>query len=212
MELKHLIRQFAYKIEPKPEGGFIARAIDPTIPPLEAPTRAELQQKIQAKISDTLSAEFPGLKLPSDEGKERTFSFHIEHTPEGGFAIHSSDPNEQVIEADTHEDIESRLAEKLAGFIGKHFAPELSQALASQANPADIKLVVHRKTFTVKTHAQPVDSGGTTQNLQPASPLQLSAGDNSPITPESSGFWNIFRFLLAALIAGLMLYLFLHRH
>ncbi len=211
MELKHLVKQFAYRIEPKPEGGFIARAGDPTIPPLEAPTRAELQKQIQAKIASVLAVEFPGLKLPSAQGKERTFSFHIEHTPEGGFAIHSSDPNEQVIQANTHEDIENRLAEKLVGFIGKHFAPELSQALAGQANPADIKVIVNRKTFTVNTHAQPVDSGET-HDLQPANALQLNAGDNSPITPESSGSWNIFRFLLAALVVGLMLYLFLHRH
>lgn len=210
MELKHLVKQFTYRIEPKPEGGFIAHATDPSIPPLEAPSREELQQKIQAKISDALAAEFPGLKLPSAEGEKRTFSFHIEHTPKGGFAIHSSNPNEAVIEGNTHEEIESRLAEKLAGFVGKHFAPELSQVLAAQGNPADIKMVVNRQTFTVKTHSGQPSSG--TQDLQPATPLELNASDNSPITPESSGAWNILRFLFAALIIGLMLYVFLHRH
>ena len=39
MELKRLITHFTYRIEPKPEGGFIAHATDPTVPPLEAPTR-----------------------------------------------------------------------------------------------------------------------------------------------------------------------------
>lgn len=210
MELKHLVKRFAYKIEPKPEGGFIAHATDPSIPPLEAPTREELRQEIQARISDALAAEFPGLKLPSAEGQKRTFSFHIEHTPDGGFAIHSSDPNEQVIEAKTHEDIESRLAEKLGGFVSKHFAPELSQALAAQGNPADIKVVVNRKTFTLKTHSGQA-SFGATQDLQPATALQLNASDNAPITPERSSIWGIVRFLVAAIIVALMLYLFLHR-
>ena len=210
MELKRLVRQFAYKIEPKPEGGFIAHPSDPAVPPLEAPTREELQQKIQARIADALATEFPGLKLPSAEGKERTFSFHIEHTPQGGFAIHSSDPNEQVIEANTHQDIESRLAEKLIGFVGKNLAPELSQALAAQGNTGDIKVVVDRKTFTAKTHSGQASSG--TQDLQSITPLELNAGDNTPITPESSGAWSIVRFLLAALVIALMVYLFLHRH
>jgi hypothetical protein len=211
MELKRLVKQFTYRIEPKPEGGFIAHASDPSIPPLEAPTREELTQKIQAKISDALATEFPGLKLPSAEGKERTFSFHIEHTPEGGFAIHSSDPNEQAIEGKTHEEIESRLAEKLVGFVGKHFAPELSQALAAQGSPADIKVVVNRKTFTMAAHSPQVSSG-TTETVEPATSIQLNASDDSPITPESSGTWNILRLLLAALIVGMMLYVFLLRH
>jgi hypothetical protein len=210
MELKHLVKQFTYRIEPKPEGGFIAHATDPSIPPLEAPTREQLQQKIQAKIADALATEFPGLKLPTAEGNERTFSFHIEHTPEGKFAIHSSDPNEAVIEGKTHDEIEGRLAEKLLGFVGKHFAPELSQALAAQGNPADIKVVVNRQTFTVKTHSGQASSG-TAQDFQSATPLELNASDNAPIIPESSGAWSVLRFLLAALIVGMMLYLFLYR-
>jgi len=56
MELKRLITHFTYRIEPKPEGGFVARASDPTLTPLEAPTREELQQKIQANIKPALGA------------------------------------------------------------------------------------------------------------------------------------------------------------
>jgi hypothetical protein len=59
MELKRLISHFTYRIEPKPEGGFIAHASEPGVPPIEAPTRAELQQKIQANISAALGTEFP---------------------------------------------------------------------------------------------------------------------------------------------------------
>lgn len=64
MGIRHLITQVAYRIEPKPEGGFIARARDPNVPPLEAPTREELLQQVQAKIAAALNTEFPGLKIP----------------------------------------------------------------------------------------------------------------------------------------------------
>ncbi len=102
MELKRLITHFTYRIEPKPEGGFIAHATDPTVPPLEAPTREELQRKIQANIAAGLTSEFPGLKLPL-ENQELKFAFHIELMPGGGFAIYSADPNAKPIEGATHE-------------------------------------------------------------------------------------------------------------
>ena len=35
--------------------------------------------------------------------------------------------------------------------------------------------------------------------------------DNSPITPETSSSWTIFRFLLALLIIAAMMYFFLQR-
>jgi len=49
------------------------------------------------------------------------------------------------------------------------------------------------------------------------SPANASLGsvgdaiDNSPITPETSSSWTIFRFLLALLIIAAMMYFFLHR-
>ena len=92
MELKRLITHFTYRIVPKPEGGFIAHATDPTVPPLEAPTREELQRKIQENIAAGLASEFPGLKLPL-ENQQLKFAFHIERKPGGGFAIHSADPD-----------------------------------------------------------------------------------------------------------------------
>src|SRR5260370_27811263 len=155
MDLKRLITQFTYRIEPKPEGGFIAHATDPTVPPLEAPTRQELQRKIQANIAAGLASEFPGLKLPL-ENQQLKFAFHIERKPGGGFAIHSADPNAQPIEGATHEEIESHFAEKLINFVGKHFVPELSQALAAQRS-GDIKVFVNRKTgFTPNARPHPV--------------------------------------------------------
>src|SRR6266478_9672244 len=89
-DLKRIISTFTYRIESNPEGGFIAHATDPSLPPLEATTREELQQKIQANIAAAVEAELPGLKLPL-ENKEVTFAFHIEHQPGGGFVLQSTD-------------------------------------------------------------------------------------------------------------------------
>ncbi len=105
MELKRLIQHFTYRIEPKPEGGFIARATDPSVPPLEAPTREELQQKIQANIAAALATEFPGLKLPLNN-KEVHLAFHIEHKPGGGFVLQSTDGSAPPIFGATHAEIE----------------------------------------------------------------------------------------------------------
>src|ERR1700732_2774289 len=214
MELKSLITHFTYRIEPKPEGGFIAHTTDPTVPPLEAPTREELQRKIQENIAVGLASEFPGLKLPL-ENQQLKFAFHIERKPGGSFAIHSADPDAPLIEGATHEEIESHFAEKLIAFVGKHFLPELSQALAAQGS-GDIKVFVNRKTgFTVNAGSHTV-SLGSARDLPPAGSIQTDdatmqdakwgdtktanaslgnvgdAIDNSPITPETSSSWTIF--------------------
>jgi hypothetical protein len=228
MEFKRLITQFTYRIEPKPEGGFIAHASDPNMPPLEAPTREELQQKIQATIMSGLAEQFPGLKLPL-QGQETKFNFHIESQPGGGFALHSADPDTQPVEG-TQEQIESHFAEKLIGLAEK-FSPELRQALASQGASGDVKVFVNRKTFTVKggSHALSLSLG---QDLLPtnalpsggpsaghampgevASPDPASIGgtiSSSPITPERSGSGSIFLFLLTVLIVGALMYFFLY--
>jgi len=140
MELKRVISHFTYRIEPKPEGGFIAHASDPGVPPIEAPTRVELQQKIQANIAAALGTEFPGLKLPL-ENKEVNFAFHVEHAPDGGFILQSTDGKELPIIGSTHAEIQNKFAEKLLGALGKDLMPELSKALAS-AGSGDVKVVV----------------------------------------------------------------------
>src|SRR5437870_13502688 len=91
MELKRLISHFTYRIEPKPGGGFIAHPADPSVVPLEAPTREELQKKIQENILAGLGAQFPGLKLPL-ENQNPQFAFHTERSPQGGSLIHLPDP------------------------------------------------------------------------------------------------------------------------
>ena len=232
MELKRLITHFTYRIEPKPEGGFIAHASDPSVSPLEAPTREELQQKIQANIAAAMVAEFPGLKLPI-ENQELKSSFHIERTPTGGFSIHSADPKAQSTEGATHEEIESQFAEKLIAFVGKHFMPELSQAFAAQGNSGDIKVFVKRKVGLVVNEGSNRLSLGF--DLSPAGSIQPddvkvedakpgdvnptnacfgSSGDtitNSPITPVNSSNWTIFRFLLTLLIISALMYFFFYQ-
>jgi len=122
VDLKRVITTFTYRIEAKPDGGFIAHASDPNVPLLEAPTREELQQKIQTTIAAAVAEQFPGLKLPA-EGQPFKFDFHIKAKPGGGFSLHSHnrDPNAAAIEGATHADIELPFAEKIAGVLGKYF-------------------------------------------------------------------------------------------
>ena len=105
-----MISTFTYRIEAKPQGGFIAHASDPSLPPLEALTRQELQEKIQASIGTAVAREFPGLNLPTENlpsgNKGPKFAFHVEAKPGGGFSIHSHDPNAAAIEGASHEEID----------------------------------------------------------------------------------------------------------
>jgi hypothetical protein len=224
MDLKRLVTHFAYKIEPKPEGGFIARATDATVPPLEAPTREELQQKIQQNILNALSAEFPGLKLPA-QGKHLEMSFHVEHTPGGGFSIHSTDPNATVIATADRKEFESQFLEKFLGFAGKHLMPELSQALAAQVGSANINVVVDRKTsFRMNSSPQGLSFGGPRTQLSVGgtpteipklteAPANFEIGGtigNDAIEPESSNAGKVFGFILVLLTLFALTYLFLH--
>jgi hypothetical protein len=210
MEIKRLLAHFTYRIEPKPEGGFIAHATDPSVPPLEAPTREELQQKIQANIAAALAAEFPGLKLPL-ENKEVNFAFHIEHKPGGGFILQSTDGKELPITGSTHAEIENHFAAKVLGALGKRLVPELSAALAGQLGSGDVKVVVNRKV--VFSTSSPTLSSGDASSMQVENPKLSNALNptNSPITPEPGTISPILRFLLAALILVGLIYLFRHR-
>ena len=211
MELKRLISHFTYRIEPKPEGGFIAHPSDPTVPPLEAPTREELQQKIQANIGAALAAEFPGLKLPL-ENNQLKFSFHVEHKPGGGFIIQSTDGKGAPIEGATHAEIESHFAEKVVGLLGKHLMPELSQALAGQLGSGDVKVFVNRKvSFPAGSPALTLGYAGSIQAESAKSTGTVNPADSSPITPERSNVGTILRFVLTLGIIAVLMYLFLHR-
>jgi hypothetical protein len=223
MELQRLIKHFTYHIEPKPGGGFVARADDTSLPPLEAATRWELQEKIQQNISTALAAEFPGLKLPIKQ-KELKVTFHIERRSDGGFTIHSSDPNAPPTAAASHE-IESKFAEKLIGFMGKHLASKLPPELAAQVASGDIKVFVNRKVVPgtgaltpngtqMLTTLMEGDKPGTatygnTNALGATGGTISYSGDDSPIKPGNDTSWKFLRFLLTLLIIGAMLYFYL---
>jgi len=66
MEIKNATTKFMYWIEPKPGGGFIARPSGATsdgsaMETIEGATREEVQEKIQAKITELIEQEMPTL-------------------------------------------------------------------------------------------------------------------------------------------------------
>jgi len=226
MDLKRLISHFSYRIEPKPEGGFVARPSDPTVPALEAATREELQQKIQANIVSALATEFPGLKLPL-EAKTK-YVFHVETKPGGAFALHSADPDTKPIEGTSHGDIENHFADKLIEFLGKHLTPELAKTMAASASTGNVQVFVNTQSGAkVDLDAAELKFGKPQTKLVTASILEFSKRSdakpantdfnavpgpvgNSPITPEN-GSGKFFRLLLAVLVIALVLYFFLHQ-
>jgi hypothetical protein len=227
MELKHLVKQFSYRIEPKPGGGFIARSTDPAVPPLEAPTREELQRQIGEKLSAALAESFPGLNIPV-QNKTSRFEFHIEPKPEGGFSVHSTELGDGTTQPVNHEKMD-HFAEELLGFVDKHF-PDLKETLMQKA-------MSQGQITSTNEGSVPQNTLGTlasARNLLPTNPMpnvvatvttsisrngkQLNGNlgdvgrgiENNPITPQASGNWAVFRFLLAALVLALFFYLFLH--
>jgi len=231
MELKRLVQQFAYKIEPKPEGGFIARPSDPSIPPLEAPTREELQHKIQERLVNSLGERFPALKQALQDqhlqGKKLNFDVHIERRPDGGFAVHSDQSTTPGSSPVEHEKLD-HFAERMLNFVAKN-VPQVGDTLDAIAESGEVEV------FTTKAGAAP--SAGTAlgaaKALLPTDPMQSSeftvqsvetvttgpgkansnypVVTNAPITPEASSLKTFFRLLLAALIIAGMVYLYLHR-
>ena len=230
MEIKNTLSKFIYHIEPKPEGGFIATCGDSTLPPLEAETRAELEQQIQARIAAAMASLFPKLQIP--QSKETKFSWHIEAKPGGGFVAHSTDPALQSIEGTTKAEVEKWLIEKSAMFLEKDLPPELAEKLKAQAVSGQLDVVISSKIgIAGQASSQTVALGNATNSLLPSvfatlqgkqvagsansslpsrTPLSTTdLNDTSPITPGSnSGFF--FRFLLAALVVLGLLFLFLH--
>lgn len=232
MEIKRLAAKYVYRIEAKPEGGFIARASDPNVPPIEAATRGELQQKIQSTVLAGLGVDFPGLKLPAGSG-ETKFSFHVEKQPDGSFDIHSSDPSATPLNAASHDLVESHFAEKLVEFMGKHMLQEVPESMRAAMASGDIKVFINKSSgFTLTTSRSsssgtPVASeaalptpGSTSSTPAPMLSNNSSAAtfsssstsiDSSPITPvnESGKFLKIL-LVLAAIGALILLYLKYH--
>lgn len=218
MDLKRLVSQFAYHIEQKPDGGFIARASDPSTPPLEAPTREELLKAIQQKVVADLSAEFPDLKLALD-GTQHQFAFHVERTSAGGFSIHSADPNTDVVHAATEQDLQTHVLEKILNAAGKSILPQLAQALAAQGNLGNVNVVVKKTSFKMNS-GKAASSLGAGQSTAMQTPVSDGTSftnasnvllDGSPITPEPSSFGKVFRLVPVFLLLGALIYFLLHR-
>ena len=226
MEINRLVSKYVYRIEPKPGGGFIARASDPSVPAIEASSREELQQKIQSAVFAGLSADFPGFKLPANAG-DMKFAFHVERTPGGTFDIHSSDPNSAPIQASTQGEVESHFAEKFISLLGKHMLPGLSEELRQQLASGNVKVFMKggseftiTTTQTSVTQTQPGSSAPQALTSQASSSGPISSPiyssspapiDSSPITPVSEGGGKFFRILLALLVlAGVIYFLLQH--
>jgi hypothetical protein len=222
MHIKHLMQQFIYRIEAKPEGGFIARPADPSAPILEASTREELQQKIQANLVAALSETFPGLKFPLEKGRVN-FEVHVGRKPEGGFAIHSAQIGTPVIGVVTHERVD-HFAEELLSFLEKHF-PDLSQAMIASAVSWDSKILTTQNTGSQFGGPQGLAPGHVVpsryRNVEAGSVGEANTGDpifkigdgiaHTPITPQTSSNWPIFQFLLTLLVIAAAMYFYLHR-
>ena len=227
MEIKRLAEKYVYRIEAKPEGGFIARATDPNVPPLEAATRDELRQKIQSTVLAGLGMDFPGLKLPAGSG-EMKFSFHVEKQPDGSFDIHSSDPAAAPLNAASHDQVESHFAEKLIEFAGKHMLQNAPEALRAQMASGDIKVFIKKSSgFTVTTSRSSdqtpqlhsaVQGSDASPVVSPvisnrASTVTIGSSgtpiDSSPITPGNEGSSKFFRILLILLALAAVAFFFL---
>ena len=218
MDLKRLVSQFAYRIEQKPDGGFTARASDPSLPPLEAPTREELLKTIQQKVVADLSAEFPDLKLALD-GTQHQFAFHVERTPAGGFSVHSADPNAEVVHAATEQDLQTHVLEKILNAAGKSILPQLAQAIAAQGNLGNVNVVVKKTSFKMNSGKAASSLGaGLDTAMQTPAPDGTSFTNGSsvllngsPITPEPSNFGKVFRLVPVFLLLAAVIYFLLHR-
>lgn len=56
--IKNPTTRFSYYVEPKPDGGFIARPSDPAMQIIEGTTTEEVQEKIQAKLKEAIGEQF----------------------------------------------------------------------------------------------------------------------------------------------------------
>jgi len=63
MDVTKTVTKIIYRIEPNPEGGFIARPSgqpgDPAMEPIVGATREEVQQKIEAKLTELIQQQMP---------------------------------------------------------------------------------------------------------------------------------------------------------
>ena len=222
MEIKRTISRIIYRIEPKPEGGFIARCGDPNVPPLEADTRFELEQQIKDKITSEVESQIPGLKISLEK------KFISLDNKADVFAAQSGDTSLQSSEAGTKNTVEQWLTGKAVALVEKNLPPELVEQLKTQSvNNVKVKVT----KFGTKTNFRReyvISNGNVSQllsrfvkgrqnnsgALEPSAPVSSSFSNtsldsNSPITP-GTGSSSFVRFLLAAFVLLGVLFFFLH--
>lgn len=216
MESKQITTQVTYRVEPKPGGGFIAHPTEGSGSTLEAPTREDLQEKIREQSLSSVLAEFPGLQ--ARENKASGTTFHIDRKPGGSFAAHSDDPNAEVIEGTTKEEVETKLVEKYLGMANKDLLQKFVQAVNAQGS-TDIKVVVKSTTSTTSIpgllkegfgswKAPAVTAARQSSEVTP-DPGNQGQLNNSPIVPEANGSWKVFAVAIVLVVVAGALYFFL---
>jgi hypothetical protein len=225
MEIKRTISRIAYRIEQKPEGGFIARCSDPNVPPLEGASRFELEQQIQAKITAEMESQFPGLKIPFNTSETKFITLGTK--PDGSIFSESGNSSVQPAEGGNKNAVEHWLADKAVSLVEKNLPPELIEQLKHQAVDGKITIAVTKVGGNDKVRRDYIVSNGndllsrflkgrqkTSGALEPSNPVSASfSGTNldstSPITPVS-GSGPFLRFLLAAIVVAGILFFFLY--
>jgi hypothetical protein len=225
MEIKRTISRIAYRIEQKPEGGFIARCSDPNVPPLEGASRFELEQQIQAKITAEMESQFPGLKIPFNTSETKFIT--LETKPDGSIFSESGNSSLQPAKGGTKNAVEHWLADKAVSLVEKNLPPALIEQLKHQAVDGKITIAVTKVGGNDKVRRDYIVSNGndllsrflkgrqkTSGALEPSNPVSASfSGTNldstSPITPVS-GSGPFLRFLLAAIVVVGIVFFFLY--
>jgi hypothetical protein len=225
MEIKRTISRIVYRIEPKPEGGFIARCSDPNVPPLEAATRFELDQQIKAKVTAEMESQVPGLKIRLDQSEDKSITLATNSNRSIFSGSDNSSP--QSAEGGVKNTVEHWLEDKAVSLVEKKLPPELVEQLKHHKVDGKIKISATKVGAEGKVRSNYVVSNSTdvisrflqgaqknSDALEPSAPVSssfsnVSLDSNSPIT-AGSGSSSFLRFLLAALVVLGMLFFFLY--
>ena len=226
MEIKHTLERFAWRIEPKPEGGFIARCNDASVPPLEADNRIELQRKVRENITAHLATQFPSLKISLDKEDIKLPLFD----PDDLVISKPGDPSLQSGEGGVKGAVENWLTKNAISAIGSQLPPELMEKLKTQAHDGKLSFTittttkgsgntqVRTKTVSFGDGKPPVQVGAPSQQslaaLQPSAPVSASFSNQQldsaePITPVSNSNW-FPKLLLGAILLLALALLFAH--
>jgi len=119
MSLSESHYKFSFKIEPKPEGGFIARCDNPDWT-LEGTTREEVEGKIRAKIAEIAGAEIAD-RIP------------LEKLGQGGVNVN----------------IQKKVTFKKPGEVASACAPELGSIAPGPIEPSGFSLSTLMKVLVV---------------------------------------------------------------